>query len=121
MNYPMKATILGTEYTIEKHKYDEDHELGDLGGYCEYINPLIVVGDLTTYKPLEGAKKETLEMMEKETLRHEIIHAFLNESGLGQNAFASSEIPWSQNEEMVDWIAMQFPKIAKTYEELGIM
>ena len=53
-------------------------------------------------------------LMKKQT-RHEIIHAFLYESGLSFNS------DWAVNEELVDWIAIQFPKIAEVYEKLGCM
>ena len=37
------------------------------------------------------------------------------ESGLRNNT------DYAENEELVDWIAIQFPKIAKVFEKLGIM
>ena len=37
----------------------------------------------------------------KEVLRHEIVHAYLNESGLVNNAHVF-ELGWATNEEMVD-------------------
>ena len=48
-------------------------------------------------------------------LRHEIVHAFLYESGLD----VSSE--WARNEEIVDWIALQTPKLQKAFEEAGCL
>ncbi|MFD1464645.1 hypothetical protein ACFQ4L_00875 [Lapidilactobacillus mulanensis] len=42
--------------------------------------------------------------------RHELIHAFLCESGLAENS------DWAQNEEVVDWIARQFPKLFETFK-----
>ena len=46
-------------------------------------------------------------------LRHEIIHAFLIESGL------NDACDW-HCEEMVDWLAMQFPKLSSLFEQLNI-
>ena len=57
---------------------------------------------------------------EEETLRHEIVHAFLNESGLMDSTFAYDG-GWSKNEEMVDWLAIQIPKIHKVFEEAGCL
>ena len=52
-------------------------------------------------------------------LRHEIIHAYLEESGLSAN---SNMIPaWAQNEEMVDWLAIQSSKIFATFQEVGCL
>lgn len=55
------------------------------------------------------------EALVKKQTRHEIIHAFLYESGLSFNS------DWAVNEELVDWIAIQFPKIAEVYKKLGCM
>lgn len=55
------------------------------------------------------------EGLVKKQTRHEIIHAFLYESGLSFNS------DWAVNEELVDWIAIQFPKIVEVYEKLGCM
>lgn len=121
MDYPIKVDILGTEYTIVKHSAQEDGELEGLGGYCRYMIPEIVIGDLTTYDEFKDSQPVAIESMEKQTLRHEIIHAFLNESGLGVNTFASEQIPWSQNEEMVDWFAIQFPKLIMTFMTVGCL
>lgn len=54
---------------------------------------------------------------ENKVLRHEIIHAFLYESGVWNNSDSNGS--WAVNEEMTDWIAIQFPKIAKVFKELG--
>ena len=44
-------------------------------------------------------------------IRHEIIHAFLYESGMKECSSATQS--WVENEEMVDWFAIQIPKIVK--------
>jgi len=49
----------------------------------------------------------------KETSRHEIIHAYLFESGLSFNS------DWATNEEVVDWMAIQFPKMLNTFKEVN--
>lgn len=54
---------------------------------------------------------EKIEEFEKKVLRHEIVHAFLFESGID----SSSE--WARNEEIVDWIALQFPKLLDAFKE----
>jgi hypothetical protein len=40
------------------------------------------------------------------------------ESGL--NASSNSVEGWARNEEMVDWFAIQMPKLIKTFRELGV-
>ena len=46
--------------------------------------------------------------------RHEIVHEFLEESGI------QGECPWN-TEEMVDWVALQLPKIVEACKEVGVM
>lgn len=118
----MKIDILGTEYRIETHKVSEDSymEEKDLAGYCEEENKLIVVADMSEEKYFVGMDEKAQETYRKKTLRHEIIHAFLNESGLSDssNRFDGA---WAKNEEMVDWLAIQTPKIYKTFRKLNII
>lgn len=113
------VNILGTEYTITVKKYDEDEsfERCDIGGYCVGLTKQIVVCDMTTYKGLEYETKEALEAFTKKNLRHEIVHAFFEESGLSDNS--STIDGWARNEEMVDWFAIQGPKIYKAWQEAG--
>lgn len=117
----MKINILGTKYTIETHKISEDSILREnqWSGYCSEEAKLIVVADMTEkqYIALNDAEAEEYR---KKTLRHEIVHAFLNESGLSANA----SIPqggWAKNEETVDWIAIQFPKMLKAFKKAGAL
>lgn len=117
-----KINILGTEYQIETHKVSEDSYLEDnkLSGYCGEDEKLIVVADMSEEKYFTGMDEKTQETYRKRVLRHEIMHAFLNESGLSDssNRFDGA---WAKNEEMVDWFAIQSPKIFKVYLELGII
>lgn len=117
-----KVNVLGTNYTIRKvsHGQDEYMQRMHFGGYCDGTLKEIVLLDLATV-PDEGWRetpKEVIKARENETLRHELIHAFLNESGLSWNTFIPDGA-WAKNEEMVDWIAIQFPKISKVFIELG--
>lgn len=112
--------ILGTKYTIRRVGVGQDEYMDKLqyGGYCSGTAKEIVLLDLRTVPDWANEPREIISRKEKETLRHEIIHAFLNESGLGWNSFPV-EHAWAKNEEMVDWIAIQFPKISKVFKELG--
>lgn len=108
----MKVNILGTEYEIIKKKYDEDEAFDrrSIAGYCDNYLKKIVYCDMTTYKGWEHESEETARACEKQTLRHEIVHAFFDESGLSDSAL-SYESSWARNEEMVDWFAWQGVKI----------
>lgn len=58
----------------------------------------------------EEIKKGTNEcVIAERALRHEIIHAFLMESGLDNSSL--NAYSWAVNEEMVDWFALQWDKI----------
>lgn len=118
----MKVNILGTEYEIQKLKYDEDEtfDRNSWAGYCDGYAKKIVVCDMSTYKGWEHEGAITVEQAEKESMRHEIIHAFSNESGLKDCAF-SYDGAWAKNEEMIDWLAEQIPKIYKVFEEAGCL
>jgi hypothetical protein len=69
-----------------------------------------------TYKGWEHDPEAAVAEAQKETIRHEILHAFFSESGLSDSTFAYDG-GWAQNEEMVDWIAIQGPKIYKAWLE----
>ena len=114
-----KINVLGTEYTIAVKKYDEDETFKrfDVNGYCSYTDHEIVLCDMSTYPDWEHEANRAKENQMKATLRHEIVHAFLGESGLSANSNESDA--WARNEEMVDWFALQGPKIYKAWQESG--
>ncbi len=120
MNSMGKVNILGTEYTVTVKAYNEDKvfEKDHVAGYCYSFTKQIVICDMTTYKGWENEPLEVIVSQQKETLRHEIIHAFFNESGLKNNA-NSIDGPWARDEELVDWIAIQGPKIYKAWQEVN--
>lgn len=118
----MTVNILGTPYEIIVKKYDEDEcfEKERINGYCYSHTHKIVVCDMSTYKGWEHEPEEVIEGQQKETLRHEIVHAFLNESGLKSNS-NSSDNAWARNEEIVDWIAIQGEKIYNAWKEANAL
>lgn len=117
----MKINVLGTEYTITFKKYNEDEyfKRADCNGYCSGLLKEIVLCEMSTYPDWDNETKESIDIQTKETLRHEIVHAFLNESGLACNS--NSTDSWARNEEMVDWFALQGPKICKVWEEVDAL
>lgn len=107
------VNILGTQYKIiiipeEDYRYDREAD-----GWCDTS-----VKELLIYNHKQSKESiKDLVHYQNTTLRHEIIHAFLYESGLWQNAYGSK--CWARNEEMVDWMALQEPKIHKAFKEVG--
>lgn len=108
-NNATKINVLGTEYLIFKGISAEENEyLKDCDGYCDFYARKIVLGKFTKEN---GYEHGDLEYYERKVLRHEIIHAFLHESGLHDLAM---------DEQIVEWLAIQFPKINQMFEELEI-
>lgn len=105
----MIVNILGTDYTI-KLVDSIDGRAGETDFYTKEI--LISMQDDV---PPE-CKTKNLRDMQKHVLRHELIHAFLFESGLDQNSNLCES--WAINEEMVDWMAIQMPKIMNIYDSI---
>lgn len=118
----MTVSILGTDYSVTVKKYSEDEAFKrrSIDGYCDGWTKEIVVCDLSTHPGWEHDPPETAEIAQKETIRHEIVHAFFNESGLCDSAFVVDGA-WPKNEEMVDWIAIQGPKIYAAWQRAGCL
>lgn len=114
------VNILGTEYRIEIHKVSDDEYLKDnrLSGYCAEDSKIIVIADMSEKDYFQNMDEEEQKIYRKRVLRHEIIHAFLNESGLSDSSNRYTGA-WAKNEEMVDWFAIQSPKIYKSFAEVG--
>lgn len=108
----MTIDVLGTEYTITVCHDETEKRLTDCDGLCDETTKELLVEN---YKDStdDPRRKKNLDVQIKKNIRHEIIHAFLFECGLAENS------EWAQNEEMVDWIAIQGPKIYKAWQEAG--
>lgn len=105
----MKINIMGTIYKIKRKKLKD----ADFDGWCDNTSKTIVIRK-DNYNNVGN-----FEYLMRKQLRHEIMHAYLSESGLQSNFESSTQ--WGHNETMVDWIAIQFPKIYKTYKKLKIL
>ncbi len=103
--------ILGTEYKIlivEDEDYRNDREAD---GWCDFSTKEIFIFNYVQNKE----SFRDLIAYQKKVIRHEITHAFLYESGLDLNSLSGGA--WARNEEMVDWMAIQIPKIYQAYKE----
>ena len=105
----MKVNILGQEYNIVETDPSEDRVLKDVDGYCD---PSVKVCVIDSQKDKDPDSLKDMEVYKRKVTRHELIHAFLYESGLGP------ECSWA-TEEMVDWLASQFPKMAAVFQSAG--
>ena len=104
-----KANILGTDYTVEYKTLGKE----GIDGYCDYTSKEIVIRSDN-----ENGVNDFKSLQEKQ-LRHEIIHAFMSESGLQCNWQHIEQ--FGHDETTVDWFAIQSPKIFKVFQELDIL
>lgn len=103
-----KINILGTQYEIV-----EDAGLRRTGfdGLCRNYGKTLQVRDSTDMLDQDATEDEK-RIRYKETVRHELVHAFFFESGLDE---------YCENEQLVSWIAIQFPKMLKVFQEAECM
>ena len=100
--------ILGVKYKIlycENASLDSEFSSNsNTGAYIDHYKKNIVI------------KKESdnFKYFLRSTILHEVIHGFLFESGLGEVSIND----WAENEEMVDWLALQFEKIRKVVDTI---
>lgn len=107
------VNILGTRWTIKEQSESENEALKGCDGYCDWTTKEIVVEREVT------GTLGNMEVYIRKVLRHEIVHAFLLESGLHE-ASAPTDA-WATNEEMVDWFARQGQKIYQAWSEAGAL
>ena len=114
MDWPKTVNVLGVVYEINVVKRSDDPCMSknNFDGWCDKTSKKICVAAEDDENELD-----VYEQYLKKIIRHEIIHAFLFESGLGEN--------WSHpaighDETYVDWFAMQYPKISAAFESVGV-
>ena len=98
MKKVMDVMVLGVRYSVFTAKKGKDPMLDRCQGYILPELKKIVLDD--------SHKREHQEQV----LRHELTHAFLYESGLDAES-------WGDNEEIVDWIALQVSKMSKAMSD----
>ena len=107
-----KINILGSEWTIKEQSETENELLKNCDGYCDWTTKEIVIE-----REINGTLSDMQQYIKKVT-RHEIIHAFLCESGLSECSGEAEA--WATNEEMVDWFARQGSKIYAAWVAAGV-
>lgn len=102
------VNVLGTEYEIRTNE-EIGKDLLSIGrdAECDLYAKVINLMDKDQIR--DGSTESKIKYWNS-MLRHEIIHAFFFESGLDC---------YSQDEKLVDFIALQFPKLKKLFEEVG--
>ena len=104
----MKINILGAEYEVLYQTEEENSKLRENDAICELYTKQIILAK----KPHDIMDFDNIEEYWKKTLRHEIVHAFIFESGLSVNC--------NWNEELIaDWIALQSSKLNEAFKQAG--
>ena len=106
-----KINVLGTEYIVAESNENLDSKLKGVDGYCDTSIHYCCIDTMEEAEKDDNCKRD-LDKYKRQVMRHELIHAFLYESGL-------DVCSWAENEELVDWLAIQFPKMQKAFEEAG--
>ena len=103
--------ILGEEWVLEYNSAQVDSNLKLNDGYCDKsLRKIVIDCNIASVSNLGNPQAYV-----NKVIRHEIVHAFLFESGLEECANWSDE----NAEQMVDWFACQGPKIVKCWKEAG--
>lgn len=102
--------ILGALYTIHFDVPDDKLPEGADGCMDQSIHQIRIAKFETDRNSLMD-----LDEYRKNVLRHEIVHAFLYESGLWTNSGTSEA--WGRDETITDWIAIQSPKLFQAFKE----
>lgn len=106
--------ILGSKWTI---KYvDDDPAFEQSEGFTNDAAREITIENVKISDDPLLYDMQSQYINQKRVLRHELIHAYLYESGLGDSS--NNCDAWAVNEEMVDWFARNIPKMIVTFKEL---
>lgn len=102
------VNILGTEYKIiidnEMHRTIRD------GRERRYAHEISLRPEADMLDNEATDKEKNLRFLE--VGRHEIFHAFFDESGLEG---------YSEDEQLINWLSTQSPKIFKVFQELELI
>ncbi len=104
------VNILGTEYKIIFDVPDEEMS-EDADGCMDQSIQTIKIAEFES----DRNTIQDMDSYRKKVLRHEIVHAFLYESGMWNNSGSTN--CWGMDETITDWIAIQSPKLFQAFKE----
>ena len=100
-----EVSILGQKYLVSTRPLID--MLNDDGRCNSYSKEIHIRNLYDLFSEDDSATNEDRIVRLKETIRHEVVHAFFYESGLSDS-----------DEMLVDWIAKQLPKIYEVSENI---
>lgn len=112
-----QISILGSMWTIRSATKEEEprFEKEECDGFCDRSVKEIVIQDM----PDESYTVSDKQAWLRHVLRHEIVHAFMYESGLSECSAKADA--WAMNEEMIDWIAAQHENLHEAFRHAGAL
>lgn len=103
-----EVSVLGTTYSVKYQTPEENSKLNGNDGLAELYSKEIILNPIVA----DADSFNNLYEYANKTVRHELIHAFLFESGLWK---------YSKDEVLVDMLAIQMPKMVKAMQEAGCL
>ena len=104
-------SILGNKWKLKVVPRHLDPMFETVDGYCDRSDRTMYVAEDST-RTIDDLKN--WPEYQKVVKRHEIIHAFMFESGLAQDMYHT---PYGHDEAEIDWMAIQFPKMMQVFEK----
>ena len=111
MKLDKMVRILGEPWRVKICSCEVEPRLNNLSGFCDHTSHFIGIMDPDEKK---GNIDDNVEFI-NEVIRHEIIHAFLYASGLGDSW---EHKDFGHDETVIDWFALQFKKIEVVINQL---
>ena len=102
LNIDTTVMILGAVWTVRSATEAEDPRLEGVNGFTDWTTRTICLE-----KNIHG-NLGSMETYMNKVIRHEVVHAFMFESGLG-DSFEHKD--YGQEETIVDWFAFQMGNI----------
>lgn len=111
-----ELNILGSKWAVRWKTEDEEPRLvkENADAFCDHTKREIIMGLYAEWNYTVGEVEGYL----RRVMRHEILHAFFYESGLGDD-FEHNQS--GQEELIIDWMALQFPKIQEAFAAAGAL
>ena len=113
--------VMGSNYKIYYRTENEDPALTDCMEYCDKYQKLLVIDDtdrdiVKEYKKMGNDQwVVSYECMQKKVLRHELTHAFVTECGFAESCCDQ----WANNEEVIDFLALNAIKLVELFKKAG--
>ena len=101
--------ILGAVWTVRSATEAEEPRLEGVNGFTDWTTRTICL-EKNTHGNLGS-----IETYMNKVIKHEVVHAFMFESGLG-DSFEHKD--YGQEETIVDWFAFQMGKIVNVVREI---